>query len=156
MRTHYLLSLLLCFVFSGNLYAFTPVEGQKANAAPKITLIAPAENDIMQIGKAIHFDMGLSDDNQLKSYRVEIHENFDGHAHTKENEGSVFPSVFDRTWEITGKSRNIHHHGIVIPANAKEGIYHLIIYCTNTAGEQSSVIRTVHLSKAAGTQYHHH
>lgn len=151
----YLFFLLFCFALSGYSSAITPSEGQKVNTAPKITLIAPAEDDILQIGKAIHFDMDLDDDNQLKSYRVEIHENFDGHAHTKENEGSVFPSVFDKTWEITGKGRNVHHHGIVIPANAKEGIYHFVIYCTNVAGEQSTVIRTVHLSSKAGTQYHH-
>lgn len=140
-----------------NVKAAPVVEGAKNASAPKITLIAPGENDVLQIGKAIHFDMDLDDEILLQSYRVEIHDNFDGHSHTPANEGSPFPSIFDKTWELQGvKKRNIHHHGIVIPADAKEGIYHLRIWCTNANGEQSTVIRTVHLSKGPGTQYHHH
>jgi len=148
---------ILALLVSLSVKAVSVAEGEKSANGPKITLIAPGENDVLQIGKAIHFDMDLDDEVLLESYRVEIHSNTDGHSHTKENTGSVYPSVFDKTWEVKGvKKRNVHHHGIVIPADAPEGIYHFMIYCTNANGEQSTVIRTVHLSKGQGTQYHHH
>lgn len=136
------------FVLFSSLYVY---------AGPKITLIAPAENDVLQIGKAIHFDMDLDDAASLQSYRVEIHPNFDGHSHSKAEEGKAYPSIFDKSWDLQGVTKkNVHHHGIVIPADAKEGIYHLVIYCTNVDGEQSTIIRTVHVSRQPGTQYHHH
>ena len=122
---------------------------------PVITLIAPAEGNMLQIGQAIHFDMDLDDDVMLKFYKVEIHENTDGHVHSA-NETKRYPAIFDQTWDISGhKHRQIHHHGIVIPANAKEGSYHFVVYCIDAAGNESSVVRNVILSSTRGTHYHH-
>jgi len=157
MKMRSLLFIVLIGCIFPNVKAVGKTEKQNNPSAPRITLIAPGENDILQIGKAIHFDMDLEDEGLLGSYRVEIHENADGHAHTQENEKTTYPTIFDRTWDVSGvKQKHIHHHGIVIPADAKEGIYHFIIYCTNADGGQSRIIRTVHLSKGQGTQYRHH
>ena len=50
---------------------------------PVINLTAPTEGAVLKIGSDIHFDMELSDNEMLSSYKVEIHNNFDGHNHTK-------------------------------------------------------------------------
>ncbi|MDH6313237.1 hypothetical protein M2137_002027 [Parabacteroides sp. PFB2-10] len=122
---------------------------------PKITLMAPAENDILQIGKAVHFDMDLADTKLLDSYRVEIHDNFDGHAHTGGADEVARPTVFDKTYDVSGSTqKQVHHHGVVIPEKAREGVYHFIIICKNVDGGESRVIRTVTLSKGQGTLYH--
>lgn len=143
---------LLSFVFVGK--ANNPVT-QQDSTGPRVTLIAPGENDILQIGKAIHFDMELSDDVMLGTYRVEIHNNDDGHAHNGTTEG-IYPSVFDKTYDVSGsKQQNVHHHGIVIPADAKEGLYHFMIYATDASGNTTQLARTVLISKQAGTNYHH-
>jgi len=146
----------ICLLFCAFMTVASKKNESSANQGPVITLIAPAEGDIMQIGNAIHFDVDLKDDNILESYRIEIHDNSDGHSHTKANEGVKYTSIFDKTWsDIAGETyKQVHHHGIVIPKEAKEGNYHFIIYCKNKKGEESSVIRSVVLSRNAGTMYH--
>lgn len=140
------------------LLSFSPAKAQQPQAkGPKITLIAPAENDILQIGKAIHFDMDLAtSEGLLESYRVEIHDNSDGHAHNAGTDEIIRPTVFDKTYDVSGETtKRVHHHGIVIPEKAKEGSYHFVIICKNNNGAESRVIRTVMLSKNQGTVYQH-
>lgn len=123
---------------------------------PVVTLIAPGEGDVLPIGKAIHFDMDLSDSNMLDTYRVEIHENFDGHAHNNSANEKAYPVIFDQFWDVSdSKSKQVHHHGIVIPNDAKEGTYHFVVTCKNKEGEEATVIRTVVLSKSGWTNYMH-
>ncbi len=50
---------------------------------PVINLIEPEDGHALKIGAAVHFEMELSDDTELRSYKVDIHNNFDGHNHTK-------------------------------------------------------------------------
>lgn len=50
---------------------------------PVIDLKSPAEGGVLAIGSehGVHFEMDLSDDVMLKSYKIEIHNNFDHHSH---------------------------------------------------------------------------
>ncbi len=155
MKTKVFLSILYVFAisFSTVVSANDEVNDSKG---PVITLIAPAENDVLQIGKAIHFDMDLADNEMLDSYRVEIHDNFDGHAHTSADKDKKYPNIFDKAYDVSGaKEKRVHHHGIVIPPNAKEGVYHFIITCKNASGTESRIIRSVMISRDKGTIYHH-
>ena len=100
----------------------------------------------MKIGAAVHFEMELSDDTELRSYKVDIHNNFDGHNHTK----AVFETVdftYSKSWDVSGlKNTLVHHHEIVIPENATPGNYHLMVYCTDKAGNETYVARKIVLS----------
>lgn len=155
MKTKLLIAIFCLSVCMFSSQAVISPETSHSNG-PRITLIAPGENDILQIGKAIHFDMDLADENMLANYRVEIHENFDGHAHNNPETDKVYPNIFDKTYDVSGsKTKQVHHHGIVIPANAKEGFYHFIITCTNADGKKSRIVRSVMISKDKGTIYHH-
>ena len=112
---------------------------------PVINLIEPEEAAVLKIGSNIHFAMELSDNDLLSSYLVEIHSNFDGHGHTKsveDEETEVF--YFKKSWDVSGeKNVNIHHHEIAIPENATSGNYHLMVYCTDVSGNESSVSRNI-------------
>ena len=46
---------------------------------PVIDLIEPEEGAVLKIGngKGVHFEMNLSDDVMLRSYKINIHNNFD-------------------------------------------------------------------------------
>lgn len=50
---------------------------------PLIELHEPEEGQALEIGNehGVHFEMDLSDDVMLKSYKIEIHSNFDHHSH---------------------------------------------------------------------------
>ena len=114
---------------------------------PVINLIAPAENVALKIGddRGVHFEMELSDNVMLKSYKVDIHSNFDGHTHSRAS-GLTVDFVFSKSWDVTGKNTHIHHHEIKIPSEATPGNYHLMVYCTDVAGNESYVARNIVLS----------
>ena len=59
---------------------------------PVIDLKSPAEGGVLAIGSehGVHFEMDLSDDVMLKSYKIEIHNNFDHHSH------DTYQAVFEQ------------------------------------------------------------
>ncbi len=129
---------------------------------PVINLIEPEEGDVLLIGDehGIHLDMELSDDVMLKSYKVDIHSNFDGHAHSsslnvRSDVGTTVDFTFNKSWDVSGKNEYVHHHEIKIPANATPGSYHLMIYCTDAAGNESRVARGIVLSTEGGEHHEH-
>jgi hypothetical protein len=116
---------------------------------PVINLVEPEEGESLLIGdvNGVHFDAEFSDDEMLGSYKVEIHNNFDDHAHDLRAADETVDFTFEKTWDLSGKKNtDIHHHEIKIPEEATPGNYHLMVYCTDAAGNESHVARSVILS----------
>ena len=118
---------------------------------PLIELHEPEEGQALEIGNehGVHFEMDLSDDVMLKSYKIEIHSNFDHHSHGGNSRAAqeTVDFSFNRSYDVSGqKTAHIHHHDIVIPANATAGDYHLMVYCTDAAGNESHIARNIKLS----------
>lgn len=150
-----LLSFLLLIVFSVSMFISCSNDETGDTTSPAINLIAPTEGAILKIGSDVHFDLELSDNEMLASYKVEIHNNFDGHQHNRSmsahgsavNEDGTEPFFFQKVWDVSGqKNTKIHHHEIIISENATPGAYHLMIYCTDAAGNESYVARNIMLS----------
>ena len=117
------------------------------------------EGQELKIGDehGVHFEMDLSDDVMLKSYMIEIHSNFDHHSHGKSRAAATGEATvdfsFNRSYDISGKkTAHIHHHDIVIPANATPGDYHLM----DAAGNETYIARNIVLSTTAEGDDHHH
>jgi hypothetical protein len=125
---------------------------------PVINLIEPEEGDSLKPGSDVHFDIELSDNEMLGSYKVDIHSNFDGHEHAQQRvaaEDESVPFAFSKSWDLSGKrNADIHHHEIIIPQNAAEGKYHLMVYCTDAAGNEAHIAVNVVLSHDASTHEH--
>ncbi|MDR2691218.1 MAG: DUF4625 domain-containing protein [Dysgonamonadaceae bacterium] len=125
---------------------------------PVIKLEEPAEGDTLQIGgdHGVHFEAEFSDNEALASYKVDIHHNFDGHTHAMRSSAETGETVdfeFNRSWAISGRNVPIHHHEITIPENAPPGDYHLMVYCTDAAGNESYIAVNVVLSHEAGDDH---
>ena len=137
---------------------FTACEKENSDVTkPVIKLEEPENGDTLLIGDThgVHLEMDLSDDVMLKSYKIDVHNNFDGHSHTRAGDGTT-PFSFKKEYDLTGKREaHIHHHDIKIPDTATPGKYHLMIYCTDEAGNESSVARDIVLSKTAKPHDHH-
>jgi hypothetical protein len=115
---------------------------------PVINLIEPEEEALLSIGDehGVHFEAELSDDVMLQSYKLDIHPAFDGHEHSAAplaaQETEDFR--FNRSWDVSGqKNTRVHHHEIKVPAKATPGRYHLMVYCTDAAGNEAYLARTV-------------
>lgn len=119
------------------------------NEKPVISDFEPAEGDSLQIGKAVHLEVDLSDNEKLASYKIDIHNNFDNHgdhsaslkAMASDSVAFAYSNVFT---DVAGqKNAHVHHHSINIPdadANGKPyktGKYHFVIYCLDEAGNES-------------------
>jgi len=126
---------------------------------PVITISAPEEHEVLYIGSEIHFEVDFSDDTELKSYKVDIHSNFDGHDHKSiATEDSVAFS-FQQSWNFDAglKNTHIHHHEIVIPLEIdgkeiSQGDYHLMVYCTDAAGNENWIAIPVEIMKSADAE----
>ncbi|MDR1091797.1 MAG: DUF4625 domain-containing protein [Prevotella sp.] len=144
--------LLLSISIIATVFLFTSCDSDDNGdtTPPVINLISPVEDGILKIGgeHGIHLDMELSDNEMLSSYKVEIHNDFDGHTHTSSlKSAETTPFSFQKSWDLSGqKTAKIHHHEIIIPENATPGNYHLMVYCTDAAGNESYVARDIVLS----------
>jgi hypothetical protein len=131
-------------------FTFISCEKSGDTTPPVINLIAPAEGAELMIGKDIHFEMEISDNKMLKSYKVEIHNNIED-PHDHENtaktlslkSGTSYFS-YQNSWDVSDKKNaDIHHHEIEIPEDIILGDYHFIVYCTDAAGNESHVARNI-------------
>lgn len=155
------LSTLFISVFS---FIFSSCDDDKGdNVKPTINLIEPAEGDTLRIGaeNGVHFEVEFVDDVMLGSYSVNIHPNFDGHTHSSatlkstSDEGTV-DFNFNKSWSLSGlKNSEVHHHEIIIPANATPGKYHLMVYCVDAAGNEVNIARNIVLSLEGGEDHDH-
>lgn len=141
------LSAIICFSFT----ACDEEDDAADTTKPVILLDEPADGDSLLIGDDVHFECDFSDNEALGSYLIEIHNNFDGHSHkvssnlTREGETEAF--YLKKSYELNNlRNTHVHHHDIVIPENATPGAYHLIVYCTDAAGNQAMVARDIVLS----------
>ena len=124
----------------------------KDTTKPTITLHEPAEGDTLFIGHEVHLDVELSDDVKLKSYKVDIHSNFDGHGHavkplySKSATSTEVAWSFSKSWDVSDKKNaDIHIHEIMVPESINgspiaKGNYHFSVYVTDQAGNESKVI----------------
>ncbi|WP_165044536.1 DUF4625 domain-containing protein [Dysgonomonas sp. ZJ709] len=125
---------------------------------PVISNVEPADGDILVIGEKVHLEMDLSDNEELASYKIDIHNNFDNHEHSKASSSDSIAFSFVKTWtDIHGqKNAHVHHHQIEIPKEmmasdgklrpVREGKYHFVIYCLDEVGNESVLSRNVILS----------
>jgi hypothetical protein len=142
--------------------AFSGCKEDSDTEKPVINLEEPCEGDVLEIGgeHGVHFEVEFTDNEALASYKVNIHPNFDGHTHES---SSVLKSAaetvdfeFEKTWMLSGRNQSVHHHEIVIPENATPGNYHLMVYCTDAAGNETHIAINVELSHEAGEHDHEH
>ncbi|WP_423127892.1 DUF4625 domain-containing protein [Gaoshiqia sp. Z1-71] len=137
-------------VFFISVFIFSSCSDDDLDSTPPSILVsAPVDDEIVYIGGDIHFECEFSDDIELHSYKIEIHNNFDEHNHNKSasiEEDEEKPFSYTKTWtfEQGQKNSHVHHHEISIPETidglpVAHGAYHFGIYCTDAAGNESHV-----------------
>jgi len=97
------------------------------------------------LGDTIHFHYIFTDDRELGSYNIEIHNNFDHHTHStsavecvmEPSKQPVQPWVYNKDHNIP-QGQRFHEalFDIVIPKDVDPGDYHFMIRLTDQAGWQ--------------------
>jgi hypothetical protein len=116
---------------------------------PEITdkgiVAAPINCEVYKRGEVIPFNYLFTDDTELGSYNIEIHNNFDHHTHSTSSvecpmdakKEPVKPWVYNQDFQIAAGQRSYNaRHDIAIPADVDPGDYHFMIRLTDRAGWQ--------------------
>lgn len=104
------------------------------------------EDEFVAAGDEIGFDLSVTDNEGLKEYKIDIHDDFDGHSHGKTANYDKFETVIIN--QISGLSFNDHVH-IDVPANTMAGPYHVNVYVLDKDGNQSDTkTLTVYITNA--------
>ena len=113
--------------------------------APVIEISEPHDEEEIAPGEEIHFEALFTDNVELASYKIEIHNAFDDHTHagTRQTDHQDNPWSYSEVFPIEPgqKSYNAHLH-IPVPAeingkHVSEGHYHFGVYVTDAAGNES-------------------
>lgn len=105
----------------------------------------PTDCDVFNRGEVIPFNYLFTDDTELGSYNIEIHNNFDHHTHSTSSvecamdakKEPVKPWVYNQDFAIPAGQRSYTaRHDIAIPADADPGDYHFMVRLTDRAGWQ--------------------
>lgn len=121
----------------------------KDNQLPIITdqgiTAVPMDCDVFQRGGIIPFRYRLTDNDELGSYNIEIHNNFDHHTHGTQAQGCsmdpvktpIKPFHYDESFKIPSGSKSFDaKQDIKIPADIDPGDYHFVIRVTDQTGNQ--------------------
>lgn len=96
-------------------------------------------------GDVIPFHYLMTDNQELGSYNIEIHNNFDHHTHSTSatecpmdaKKDPVTPWVYNKDFSIPAGQRSYDaRHDIQIPTDIDAGDYHFMIRLTDRAGWQ--------------------
>ncbi len=143
----------LLIVFVVSLFIIFPsCEKNKDTIKPVIELHEPAEGDTLWVGEEVHFEADFRDDEELKAWKVDIHNDFDNHGH-KSVLAEEEPWLYTQSWNFEPGLRNkhVHTHEIVVPVtvNGKPiatGPYHVMVYCTDAAGNEAWTVVKVQIA----------
>jgi len=144
-----------CIVFLVMMFIFfscgkgssTPELPPQDTTKPVISLADPTSNKTVTLGSPLHLQMDLSDNVELKSYKVVI---------TKSLKGVVTSDwAFSQTWPIAvgKKTFTVNQSEIIVPLTVTgnqttTGNYDLAVTCTDTSGNELTTTITIVLNKS--------
>jgi hypothetical protein len=114
---------------------------------PSITLTDPIPGKSYTLGSALRLQMELSDNVELKSYKVVVTKSLKGVA--------TSDWAYNNTWSIPAgkKTLSVNHSEIVVPATGAggypttDGNYDLTITCLDASNNESSKTLSITLTK---------
>lgn len=139
---------ILLLTFTGMLFSLLTFSACKKDdvdsTKPEIVINEPEEEEQFAPGSELHLDVDFTDNESLNQYKVDIH-SAEGHIHKSTAE----KWVFEQTYDLGGlKNKHVHEH-IDIPATIDTGDYHIVVYCTDKAGNENNAFKTFEV-KIAG------
>ena len=141
MRKH---AVLLLAGFTGLLAACKKTDKDK----PTFSISTPADSSVYIAGQTIPFTASFADNEALSQYKIDIHDNFDGHSHEKYI-AKIWTQIFIENMSGTEFNEN---RTIQIPDSTAAGWYHFLVTVVDEAGNQSeTVFRNLYIQNSADT-----
>lgn len=112
---------------------------------PVIEIIKPEDHAHFHAGADFDLEAILTDNDELASWKINVHYNADGHSHQKSASASAEVETeveWDQHWSGTieaGQKSFELKQTITIPTNAEHGEYHLGVYALDKSGNEQVV-----------------
>jgi hypothetical protein len=109
--------------------------------APTIELEEPHNYDEFASGGEIHFEAHFEDDQELSMYEIEVHDNFDSHAHGRMKEPALPFFSYEQSFPLQGSHQEVHKEINVVMNNVSRfaaGPYDFIVKAVDKAGNSTS------------------
>ncbi len=111
-------------------FGFIACDSDEDTTAPIIEHVHGSEE--VAVGDDFEVDADFSDNEELGQAKFDIHDIFDGHDH-----GKIASSWSEtRTVELSGQDAEAEET-FTVPANATAGPYHVVVQCTDAAGNSA-------------------
>lgn len=130
---------------------------------PTISIIEPHNDEEIAPGGELHFEALFTDNVELASYKIEIHDDFDDHTHSQlKGSHDLNPWSFEQVFQIPAGQTSfeaVQHIDIPTMINGElisEGIYHLGVYVTDTSGNEEQAFVTLHIEGEHEDEDHDH
>lgn len=112
---------------------------------PSIEVKVPVWGDYLQAGEQVLFEATFTDDLELATYNIEIHENFTGHTHGRiavtKDDPSLSKWSFKQSFTIPDGLilfQAVLDEEIGMPTNTMAGPYHFIVQAIDLAGNATN------------------
>ncbi len=115
---------------------------------PEVIVISPGDSSVFSAGGNLPFEALITDNEALSQFKIDIHDNFDGHVHDKST-GVIWSKIIIENISGIEASPTL---SIPIPANAGAGWYHLLVTAVDASGNQSDFeLRDIKIQNPADT-----
>jgi|GEM_PF-297702 len=139
-----ILALILGFIVGG----CSKSDDKKDLEPPIISLQSPGD-DSLKGGDSLHIVGIISDNELLSQVKIEIHDDFDRHAHLKKAGAAAF--AWDSIITLSGKESALNI-SLLIPEDIASGLYHFQVQALDASGNEAEfVVRSIFLLNAFDT-----
>lgn len=121
---------------------------------PVISIIEPHDEEELAPGGEVHFEAIFTDNRELASYKIEIHDDFDEHTHSlNKSSHQDNPWVWSKVFEIPAGLTSyeaVQHIDIPTEINGQpisEGVYHFGVFLTDRAGNEEQAFLEIHIEE---------
>lgn len=91
----------------------------------------------LKTGDTLHLDMYFTDNEKLAQYKIDIHNDFDGHNHPKVYRARPWSRII--IGSLNGREQHVHLD-IAVFDSAAAGPYHLMLRALDAAGNESEFV----------------
>ncbi|MCC5944679.1 MAG: DUF4625 domain-containing protein [Bernardetiaceae bacterium] len=126
-----LFALLALFAACNNNDDENPVDNTPPTVS-EVTLNNLRQDIRIAQGERIDFRAKFEDNVELGQFKIDIHDNFDGHSHGRIE---ATPFEFVQVYNMSGRIYEAHEE-IAVPADAATGMYHFIVQFFDAAGNE--------------------
>lgn len=137
-------------VIAGLVSAFLLIGCTRQDREKPIARIVNLPDSVwIKSGDTLHLEMHFTDNERLAQYKIDIHNNFDGHDHPKIYRARPWSRII--IGSLSGREQHIHLD-IAVFDSAAAGLYHLMLRAVDALGNESEfVLKELYVQNAHDT-----